>query len=123
MNYLLTTKGRTKESNREIFSKREPIVPEDMEIVVLISEGSASASEIVAGTLQDLDRAVVVGKTSYGKGLVQSVVGLDKDRALKITTAKYYTPSGRLIQKPGYMNEDLLINKIDRRYFICYIWW
>ena len=111
---LLTTKGRNKESNRSIHSKRNPIIPEDMEIVVLINEGSASASEIVAGTLQDLDRAVIMGKRSYGKGLVQSVVGLDKDHALKITTAKYYTPSGRLIQKPGYINEDLVIAKSDK---------
>lgn len=106
---LLTTKGRTKESNRSIYSKRAPIIPEDMEIIVLINEGSASASEIVAGTLQDLDRAVIMGKRSFGKGLVQSVVGLDKEHALKITTAKYYTPSGRLIQKPGYINEELVI--------------
>ncbi|NHZ86015.1 MAG: PDZ domain-containing protein, partial [Planctomycetia bacterium] len=106
---LLTTKGRNKESNREIYSEQSPIIPEDMEIVVLINEGSASASEIVAGTLQDLDRAVIIGKRSYGKGLVQSVVGLDKEHALKITTAKYYTPSGRLIQKPGYINEKLVI--------------
>ncbi len=110
---LLTTKGRNKESNRLIYSKRTPIIPEEMEIVVLINEGSASASEIVAGTLQDLDRAVVMGKRSYGKGLVQSVFGLDKDHALKITTAKYYTPSGRLIQKPGYINEELIIAKAD----------
>lgn len=110
---LLTTKGRNKGSNREIYSKRKPIIPEEMEIIVLINEGSASASEIVAGTLQDLDRAVIMGKRSYGKGLVQSVVGLDKDHALKITTAKYYTPSGRLIQKPGYINEELVVAKID----------
>jgi carboxyl-terminal processing protease len=110
---LLTTKGRNKESNRSIYSKRTPIVPEDMEMIVLINEGSASASEIVAGTLQDLDRAVIMGKRSYGKGLVQSVVGLDKDHALKITTAKYYTPSGRLIQKPGYINENLVVAKND----------
>ena len=110
---LLTTKGRTKESNREIYSKHNPIIPEDMEIVVLISEGSASASEIVAGTLQDLDRAIVMGRASFGKGLVQTVVSLDKERALKITTAKYYTPSGRLIQKPGYIDEELLVNKTE----------
>ncbi|MBU0528333.1 S41 family peptidase [bacterium] len=110
---LLTTKGRNKESNREIYSKRTPIIPEEMEIIVLINEGSASASEIVAGTLQDLDRAVIMGKRSYGKGLVQSVVGLDKDHALKITTAKYYTPSGRLIQKPGYISEKLVIAESD----------
>lgn len=110
---LLTTKGRNKESNRSIYSKRTPIIPEDVEIVVLINEGSASASEIVAGTLQDLDRAVIMGRRSYGKGLVQTVIGLDKDHALKITTAKYYTPSGRLIQKPGYINEKLVIAKSD----------
>jgi len=110
---LLTTKGRNKESNRSIYSKRTPIIPEEMEIIVLINEGSASASEIVAGTLQDLDRAVIMGKRSYGKGLVQSVVGLDNDHALKITTAKYYTPSGRLIQKPGYINKDLVIAASD----------
>jgi len=110
---LLTTKGRNTESNRTIYSKRNPIIPEEMELIVLINEGSASASEIVAGTLQDLDRAVIMGKRSYGKGLVQSVVGLDKDHALKITTAKYYTPSGRLIQKPGYINKDLVIAKSD----------
>ena len=110
---LLTTKGRNKESNKSIYSKREPIIPKDMEIIVLINEGSASASEIVAGTLQDLDRAVIIGKQSYGKGLVQSVIGLDKDHALKITTAKYYTPSGRLIQKPGYVSEEFVISKTD----------
>lgn len=110
---LLTTKGRNKESNRTIYSTREPIIPKDMEIIVLINEGSASASEIVAGTLQDLDRAVIIGKQSYGKGLVQSVIGLDKDHALKITTAKYYTPSGRLIQKPGYVSEEFVISKTD----------
>jgi carboxyl-terminal processing protease len=111
---LLTTKGRNKESNRSLYSRHTPIIPEDVEIVVLINEGSASASEIVAGTLQDLDRAVIMGKRSYGKGLVQSVIGLDKDHALKITTAKYYTPSGRLIQKPGYINEKLVIAKSDK---------
>ncbi len=111
---LLTTKGRNKESNRSIYSKREPIIPKEMEIIVLINEGSASASEIIAGTLQDLDRAVIMGKQSYGKGLVQSVVGLDKDHALKITTAKYYTPSGRLIQKPGYVSEEFVVSKTDQ---------
>jgi len=105
---LLTTKGRNKDSNRSIISQHDALIPAEMDIVVLISEGSASASEIVAGTLQDLDRAVIMGKRSYGKGLVQSVVGLDKYHALKITTAKYYTPSGRLIQKPGYIDDDLI---------------
>ena len=58
--------------------------------------------------MQDLDRAVVIGRSTFGKGLVQTVVNIDKDRALKLTTAKYYIPSGRLIQKPGYLPKDIL---------------
>ncbi len=110
---LLSTKGRTKASIRTLTATRDPIVPADMKLAVLINEGSASASEIVSGTLQDLDRAVVVGEPSFGKGLVQSVFDLDKTRSLKITTAKYYTPSGRLIQKPGYIAEELVKDSIN----------
>ena len=79
-----------------------------MNITVLVNQGSASASEIVAGTLQDLDRGVVIGRSTFGKGLVQTVYNIDKERSLKITTAKYYIPSGRLIQKPGYLPEEIL---------------
>ncbi len=105
---LLSTKGRMKDSNKTIIAKKKPIVPEDIKLAVLVNEGSASASEIVAGTLQDMDRAIIVGNQSFGKGLVQSVFPLDNTHSLKITTAKYFTPSGRLIQKPGYLNDDVI---------------
>lgn len=73
-------------------------------MVVLVDNGSASASEIVAGALQDWDRAVILGQSTFGKGLVQSVRQLENDGALKLTTGKYYTPSGRLIQKVDYFH-------------------
>ena len=105
---LVWTEGKTQKSKRKYESKTDPLIPSDLNITVLVNQGSASASEIVAGTLQDLDRAVVVGRSTFGKGLVQTVFNIDKDRALKITTAKYYIPSGRLIQKPGYLPDDIL---------------
>lgn len=105
---LVWTEGKTQKSHRKYQSKLVPIVPDDVNITVLVNQGSASASEIVAGTLQDLDRGVVIGRSTFGKGLVQTVYNIDKERSLKITTAKYYIPSGRLIQKPGYLPEEIL---------------
>ena len=84
------------------------MVPENLKITVLVNQGSASASEIVAGVLQDVDRGVVIGRSTFGKGLVQTVINIDRERSLKITSAKYYIPSGRLIQKPGYLPKELL---------------
>ena len=104
---LLWTKGRAKESNKEFISRRSPLLNESIKIAVLINEGSASASEIVSGVIQDLDRGIVVGNKSFGKGLVQSVYGIDQNRSLKVTTAKYYIPSGRLIQKPNYLKKKV----------------
>jgi carboxyl-terminal processing protease len=75
---------------------------------VLINGGSASASEIVAGVLQDHDRAVVLGDQSFGKGLVQTVIGINQETALKITNSKYYIPSGRSIQKRKFIDEELI---------------
>ena len=108
---LLSTKGRMPEANKRYIARKTPIIEDDVKIAILINEGSASASEIISGTIQDLDRGVIVGTTSFGKGLVQSVYGLDSSgkRSLKVTTAKYYVPSGRLIQKPGYINDKLVI--------------
>jgi len=105
---LLSTKGRTKGSNRTFFAKKDPVIGSDIKIAILINEGSASASEIVSGAIQDLDRGVIIGRRSFGKGLVQSVYQLDKERRLKMTTAKYYIPSGRLIQNPGYIDKDII---------------
>jgi carboxyl-terminal processing protease len=84
--------------NQSYTARGTPPLP-NVPLIILTDEGSASASEIVAGALQDHDRAVIVGQTSYGKGLVQSVYNLDGGYALKITTAKWYTPSGRSIQR------------------------
>ena len=118
---LLSTKGRLPEANKRYTARKNPVIDDDIKIAILINEGSASASEIIAGTVQDLDRGVVVGTPSFGKGLVQSVYGMDGSgkRSLKVTTAKYYIPSGRLIQKPGYINEELVVRdeKEDSLFF------
>lgn len=96
---IVSTEGRTRGSVQKFFSERSPIL-EELPLVVLVNEYSASASEIVAGAVQDLDRGVIVGTNTFGKGLVQTVVPISEDAALKITTAKYLVPSGRSIQNP-----------------------
>lgn len=103
---LLTTRGNTKESENKFFSKEDPVIPKDVPLVVLINGNTASASEIVAGAIQDLDRGVIVGSKSFGKGLVQQVKDLNSDSRLKITTARYFTPSGRWIQAKNYFKEN-----------------
>jgi len=105
---LVFTEGKTGKSDRKYYSKQDPLVPKDVNIAVLVNQGSASASEIIAGALQDLDRGVVIGRSTFGKGLVQTVFNLDRERSIKITTAKYFIPSGRLIQKPGYLPDEIL---------------
>ena len=98
---VVSTKSRIKEMNRTYITQELPIA-KDMPVVVLVDEMSASASEIVAGSLQDLDRGVVVGNTSFGKGLVQQTKPVSFGGQIKLTVAKYYTPSGRCIQKVNY---------------------
>lgn len=98
---VLEVRGKETKENNFISTEKDPI-HSDLPLVVLIDDESASASEIVAGALQDLDRAVIVGEKSFGKGLVQSTIPTPYDGLLKITTARYYIPSGRCIQKISY---------------------
>ena len=102
---VVSSKGNTANSVREYKTGAEPIDTE-IPIIVMIDSGSASASEILAGAFQDMDRAVVMGKRSYGKGLVQSILPLPYNGQLKITTAKYYTPSGRCVQAIDYAHRN-----------------
>lgn len=105
---IVNTRGRSGETIKRLVSESDPIFTG--ELVVLINGGSASASEIVAGALQDHDRALVVGSTSFGKGLVQSVVDLDDEAKIKLTTARYYLPSGRLIQRIDYFEGNEVLD-------------
>lgn len=102
---VVTTKGRIEEENRVYATSAEP-VDLNIPVVVLIDGGSASASEIVSGSLQDLDRAVIVGSTSYGKGLVQRTFDLKYGSKIKLTISKYYTPSGRCVQRLEYYDKE-----------------
>jgi len=111
---LVWTEGKSQKLNRKYTSKTDPILPPDVNIAVLVNQGSASASEIIAGALQDLDRGIVIGRSTFGKGLVQTVFNIDRERAIKVTTAKYYIPSGRLIQKPGYLPDEILADTVKQ---------
>ncbi len=110
---IVSTKGRYKDADRPYKAVNEAIDTE-LPLAVLVNSGSASASEIVSGSLQDLDRAVVIGQRTFGKGLVQTTRPLSYNSQLKITTSKYYIPSGRCIQALDYThrNEDGSVGKI-----------
>jgi len=104
-NEIVSTKGKVKQFD-ESFKTSKAAVDQNIPLAVIINRGSASASEIVAGAIQDLDRGVVVGQRSYGKGLVQITRPLSYNSQLKVTTAKYYIPSGRCIQALDFSNPN-----------------
>jgi carboxyl-terminal processing protease len=108
---IVSTRGRNgKQGSRYNAVKRD--LTEGLPLVVLINQGSASASEIVAGALQDHKRAIIMGTKSFGKGSVQTIIPSGEDVAIKLTTAKYFTPSGKSIQKTG-IDPDILVEQAE----------
>lgn len=110
---LVTTKGKIKQASNTYKTLREPL-DLDIPLAVLVNSVTASSSEILAGSLQDLDRAVIIGTRTYGKGLVQTTRPLPYGATMKITTSKYYIPSGRCVQAIDYThrNEDGSVGRI-----------
>ena len=104
---IVSTKSRKKSENRKWFAKKGDIIDGET-MVILINYGSASASEIVAGALQDHKRAILVGESTYGKGSVQSIIPLENEGAIRLTVSKYYLPSGKSISRVG-VNPDIVI--------------
>ena len=102
---VVTTRGKVRERDRPFKTMNDPLLP-DLPLVILTNESTASASEIVSGVVQDLDRGVIIGQRTYGKGLVQNTVDLDYNAKLKLTTSKYYIPSGRCIQSVSYKDGE-----------------
>ena len=114
---IVSTRGRKKKENRKFFAKKGDKIG-GKPLIILINNGSASASEIVAGALQDQKRAVLLGETTFGKGSVQSIIPLKNRGALRLTISKYYLPSGKSISEIGVLpdikveeeGEEFLIN-------------
>jgi carboxyl-terminal processing protease len=109
---VVYTQGKKPEDLIKYLAKEEALYP-DKPLIVLVNEETASASEIVAGAIQDWDRGVIIGDTTYGKGLVQTVLNMPDDVYLKLTIAKYYIPSGRCIQKPEKSKKNLALASAD----------
>ena len=108
---IVYTKGRIESQNMSFDADPELGIPNDVPMIVLVNQGSASASEIVAGALQDHKRALVLGQPTFGKGSVQTIIPLDDDSGLRLTTALYYTPNGVSIQAKGITPDILVENK------------
>ena len=119
---IVYTEGRVDNQRQRFLAQNDRSKNEgDRAMIVLVDEGSASASEIVAGALQDHKRAVIVGSRTFGKGSVQTILPLDRDSALRLTTAKYFTPSGRSIQATGIdpdvsVDKSVRVAKVDERF-------
>ena len=109
-NLIVYTKGRMEEQNTR-FTTQDKIKHVDYPMIILVNGGSASASEIVAGALQDLGRAVILGTPTFGKGSVQTIMPLSDGSALRLTTARYYTPSGKIIQENGIIPDIVIENQ------------
>jgi carboxyl-terminal processing protease len=110
---IVSTRGRNLNDSKRYNAKRGDL-SKGKPIVVLINNGSASASEIVAGALQDHQRAVVVGEKSFGKGSVQTIIPVQGDGAMRLTTSRYFTPSGRSIQALG-VSPDIIVQQPPRK--------
>ncbi|OGP52146.1 MAG: peptidase S41 [Deltaproteobacteria bacterium RBG_13_43_22] len=111
---IVSIQGRTKEQNHK-FNAHSNKIPRSYPLVVLVNEGSASASEIVAGALQDQKRAIILGTPTFGKGSVQTIIPLEDNSGIKLTTARYFTPSGRSIQAKGITPDILIKGKVLRK--------
>ncbi len=109
---IVYTKGRDERNNEEFYSTHDPIFPVDIPIVVLVNKGSASASEILTGALRDNNRALAVGDTTFGKASVQTLIPLPDGSGLKLTTAHYYTPNGKLIMNKG-ITPDIIVHMTE----------
>ncbi len=117
---ILYTKGRNGKILKKFKSTSDPILSNQTPIAILVNQRSASASEILSGVVQDLDRGVVIGRTTFGKGLVQKIKHLNDTTSLKVTYAKYYIPSGRLIQKEDWLDNGILTDGKNMRDSIFY---